>query len=363
MYSSRTVMIGDMQYKWKVVQGDISSWGGCKKWRCTLLSGDLKNGTSLPGNHGQGRNSIATFTPPQQHFKNAELHIFANLSQPPRNPAFPPHECPPSVSTSMHSGIPSHSAGSHSPRISSSTRELQPRSRAEYTAVTHQGGQLRSRAVTAGGGPTRLRPPVSANMIGYTAPFPAPPTHTTRSATPSSPRANEFPSQNFVGRRRNRGPSDGVLTGAINLSASERRQPELIATPPVALEPPPLAVIDGLMICGILLAAGRLEYRDAQSEPPASSSPPLGPIDQGASDGPQLTTNEQRHLGISSQIGLPSHILGIQRQLYESYMAVESTLTLPTYQATEESSTGESFRSIETQPFTLPPSYSVVGEE
>lgn len=359
MYSSRTVIIGDMQYRWKVVRGDISGWSGSKKWRCTLLSGDLKDGTSLPGNHGQGRNSIATFTPPQQHFRNAELQIFANLSQQPRTPIFPPHECPPSLSTSMHPGMPSHFAGSHSPRshTSSLTRELQPRSRAEYTAATHQGGQLRSRAVATGGESARDRPPVSANMIGYTAPFPAPSTHTTRSVTSPPPRANEFPSQNFVGPRRNRGPSDGVLTGAMNLSASERRQPELIATPPVALEPPPLAMIDGLMICGILLAAGRLEYRDAQSEPPASSSSPPGPVDQGASDGPQLTTNEQRLLG------LPSHILGIQRQLYESYVAVESTLTLPTYQATEESPTGQSRRSIETQPFTLPPSYSVVGEE
>lgn len=364
MYSSRTVIIGDMQYRWKVVQGDVSSWSGSKKWRCTLLSGDPKDGTSLPGNHGQWRNSIATFIPPQQqHFRDAELQIFANISQQPRTPVF--HEYPLSPSTSMHPSIPSHVAGSHSPRphSSSSIRELQLQGRAEYTTVTHPGGQLRSRAVATGGESARGRPPVSANMIGYTAPFPAPLPHTTRPAMPSSPRANEFSPRNFVGPRRNRGPSDGILTGAIRLSASERRQPTLVATPPVALEPPPLAMIDGLMVCGILLAAGRLEYRDAQSEPPASSGSPPGPIDQGASDGPPLTTNQERHLGISSQIDLPSHILGIQRQLYESYMAVESTLTLPEYVATEESSTGESFRSIEGQPFTLPPSYSVVGRE
>src|SRR5258706_12712588 len=310
MYSSRTVMIGDMQYRWKVVQGDISGWSGSKKWRCTLLSGDLKDGTSLPGNHGQGRNSIATFTPPQQHFRDAELQIFANLPQQPRTPVF--HEYPLSPSTSMHPGIPSHFADSHSPRpyTSSSTRELQPQSRAEYTTLTHPGGQLRPRAVTTGGESARGRPPVSANMIGYTAPFPAPLPHTTRSATPSSPRANEFSSQNFVGPRRNRGPSDGTLTGAISLSASERRQPTLIATPPVALGPPPLAMIDGLMICGILLAAGKLEYRDAQSDLPAPSSSPPGPGDEGASDGPQPTTNQESLRGISPQIGRSRHILG-----------------------------------------------------
>ena len=349
-----------MQYRWKVVQGDVPVWSGSKKWSCTLLSGE--DGTSLPGNHGQGRNSIATFIPPQQHSRDAELQIFANRPQQPRTPVF--HEYPLSPSTAMHPSIPSHIADSHSrPHTSSSVRELQLQGRAEYTTAPYPGGQLRSRAVTTGGESARGRPPVSANMIGYTAPFPAPLTHTTRPATPSSPRANEFSRQNFVGPRRNRGPSDGILTGAIRSSVSERRQPTLIATPPVALEPPPLAMIDGLMICGILLAAGRLEYRDAQSELPASSGSPPGPIDQGASDGPSLTTNQERHLGISSPIDLPSHILGIQRQLYESYMAVESTLTLPAYEATEESSTGESFRSIEGQPFTLPPSYSVVGGE
>lgn len=353
-------MIGDMQYKWKIMQGDISGWGGSKKWRCTLLSGDLKDGVSLPGNQGQGRNSIATFTPPQQHFRNAELQIFANVSQQPRIPDFP---YPVSLSAPMHPHIPSHFARSHTPRpcTSSSTQEFQPQSHVEYTAVTHPGEQLRPRAMAVAG--TRIggesagdRPPVSANVIGYTAPFPAAPAHTTRSATSSLPRANEFSSQNLVGPRRNRGPSDGVLTGAISPSASERRQSAFTATPPVALEPPPLALIDGLMICGILLAAGRLEYRDAQSEPPASSNSPLEPVDQGPLD-------QQGHLGISSQIGLPRHILGIQRQLYESYMEVGSTLTLPTYEATEESSAGESFRSIETQPSTLPPSYSVVGGE
>ena len=352
------------------MQGDISSWGGSKKWRCTLLSGDLKDGVSSPGSQGQGRNSIATFTPPQQHFRNAELQIFANVSQQPLIPDFPPHEYPVSLSAPMHPEIPSHFSRSHTPRpcTSSSTQEFQPQSHAEYTAVTHPGEQFRPRAVAVAG--ARIgresasdRPPVSANVMGYTAPFPAPSAHTTRSATSSLPRANEFSSQNLVGPRRNRGPSDGVLTGAISPSASERRQPAFTATPPVALEPPPLALIDGLMICGILLAAGRLEYRDAQSEPPASSNSPLEPVDQGPLDWPQSATNQQGHLGISSQIGLPRHILGIQSQLYESYREVGSTSTLPTYEATEESSAGESFRSIENQPSTQPPSYSVVDGE
>jgi len=367
LYSSRIVMIGDVLYKWKVVEGDISGWSGSKKWRCTLLSGDPRDGPSLPGNQAQRRNSIATFTPPQQHFRNAELQIFANLPQPPRTPILPPHRYPVSPSASTHPAIPSHFARSHPsrPYTASSTRELQPRSHAEYTAVTHLGGQLRPRAVATtrvsiGGEPARDQPLVSANEIGYTASFPAPLAHTPRSGTPSLPRANEFSSQNLIGPRRNRGPSDGILTGAISPPASERRQPAPIASPSVALESPPLAMIDGLMICGILLAAGRLEYRGAQSEPPASSSSPSAPLDQGTLDGPPLTMSQQRDLGISSQFSLPRHILGIQRQLYESYMAVVSTSSLPTYEAIEESSAGVDFRSIENQPSPLPPSYSVM---
>jgi len=363
-------MIGDMQYKWKAVQGDISSWGGSKKWRCTLLSGDLKDAVSLPGNQGQGNNSIATFTPPQQHFRNAELQIFANVSQQPRIPVVPSYEYPVSPSTSTHPGIPSNFARSHSSRpcTPSSTQEFRLQSHAEYTAATHLGGHFRPRAMTTagariGGEPTIDRPPVRANVIGYTAPFPAPLAHTNRSTISSPPRANVYSSQNLVGPRRNRGPSDGILTGAMSSSASERRQSASTATPSVALEPPPLATIDGLMICGILLAAGRLEYRDAQSELPAPSNSPPEPVDQDPLDRPQFTANEQIHFGVSSQISLPTHILGIQRQLYESYMAVGSTLTLPIYEATEESAAGESFRSIESQPSTLPPSYSVVGGE
>jgi hypothetical protein len=316
LYSSRTVMIGDIQYKWKVVQGDISSWGGSKKWRCTLLSGDLKEGVSLPGNQGQGRNSIATFTPPQQHFRNAELQIFANVSQQLRIPVVLPHEYPVSPSASTHPSIPPHFARSHSPRprTSPSTQEFRLQSHVEYTAATHLGGHFRPRGVTAagtriGGEPARDRPPIRANVVGYTAPFPAPLAHTNRSTASSLPRANVFSSQNLVGPRRNRGPSDGTLTGAICPSASERRQPASTATP-VALEPPPLAMIDGLMICGILLAAGRLEYQDAQSEPPASSSSPPEPVDQGPLDRPQLTTNQQDISGL--HISVLRHKLAFQ---------------------------------------------------
>jgi len=349
-----------MQYKWKTVEGDFS-----RTWRCTLLPGELRDGVSVPSNQGQGRTSIATFIPPQQRLRHAELHIFANSSPQPcvSNSHLYGYRAPNFASS--HQGIPSHSSLSRSPRpsVSSPTGEL--RSQAGYTAVAQPGGASRPQAATGarvsiGGGPARERP-TSASVIGYLAPFPAPLAQTTRSATSSLPRANEISSQNLVGPRRNRGPSDGVLTGATSLSASERRQPAPTSTPPAALESPPLAVIDGLMTCCILLAAGRLEYREAQSEPPASSGSPLAHIDQGTSDGPQLTMNQQSGLGVLSQIGLPRHILEVQRQLYESYMAVGSTSTLPVYQATEESPPGDGFRSIESQP--LPPSYSVRGGE
>ena len=362
-------MIGDTQYKWKAVDGDISDCGGSKKWRCTLLSGDLRDGVSVPSNQGQGRTPIATFTPPQQHLRNAELRIFANLSQQPRNPILPTHGYPVSHSDSTSPSVPSDSALSHSRHPCSSTRGLRllPWNHAECRAVVQLGGQSRPQATTGARAsidrqPARDRSPVSANLTGYTAPFPTPSAQATRLVTSSLPRENEFSSQNLVRPRRNRGPSDGILTGAIHQSTSERRHPLPIFSP-VALEPPPLAMIDGLMTCCILLAAGRLEHRNAQSELPASSSSPSAPLSQGISDGLQLTTNQRRDFEISPQIGLPRHILEIQRQLYESYMAAGSTPTLPVYEVSEENSAEEGFRSIESHPSSLPPSYSIVSRD
>lgn len=352
-------MIGDIEYKWKAAEAEVSGLSPSKKWRCTMLSGDLRDGVSVLDGQGQRRIPIATFTPPQQR-RNAELQIFANLSQQPHSSVLLPHGYPISRSASTQPAIPSHFAPSHSPG--------QPRNYAENTAAARPGGQLWPRVtirarVNIGRESAGERPPIGANDNGYTAPFPARPAHNIRSATSSLPRANESFSQNLVGPRRNRGPSDGILTGAISPSASERRRPEPISTPPAALESPRLAVIDGLMTCCILLAAGRLEYRSAQSEPPASFSSPSAPIDQRTQDGPQLPANRQGGLEIVSQIGLPRHILEVQRQLYESYMVAGSTSTLPIYEASEESSAAGDFRLIENQPSSLPPSYSTMGGE
>ena len=359
------MMIGGMQYKWKPAEAEISGWSPSKKWRCTLLSGDFRDGVSVPGKQGQGRTPIATFTPPQQRLRNAELQIFANLSQQPRSSVSLPHGYPVSRSASTQ---PSHLAHLHSPSpyILSPTQEPRPQNYAEYTTVAQLGGQSRPRATTGPSvsrGSARERSPVRAIGYGYTASFPGRPAQSIRSATSALPTANEPSSRNLVGPRRNRGPSDGVLTGAISPSASERRQPPPISTPPAALESPPLAVIDGLITCCILLAAGKLEYRGAQSEPPASPSSPSAPIDQRAQDGRQLTTNRQGALETVPQFGLPRPIVEVQRQLYERYMVAGSTSTLPIYEATEESSAAEGFRLSESQPPSLPPSYSAMGGE
>jgi hypothetical protein len=357
-------MVNNVQYKWKAADGDISRWNGSKKWRCTLLSGDLRDAVSVPGTQGQGRSPIATFTPPQQRLRNSELHIFADLPQQPRIPVFPHYGYPVSNSASTRPGIPSHFPPSHSPRPSTSlsTGERQPRNHVDYTAVGQLGGQARPQTTiwasfSTGGESARVRPPVRPNTAGFSAPFPAP---LAQATTSSFPRANEVSSQNLIGPRRNRGPSDGVLTGAMNPSASERCRPAPSVILPVALQPPPLAMIDGLVTCCILLAAGRLEYRDAQTE--TSAHLPLAPPDQGTSDRPQLTPNRQESLGVSLQIALPDHILDIQKQLYERYMAAGSSTTLPMYEAAEERS-GGGFRSIESPPSSLPPSYSTMGGE